>query len=412
MSKLFRLATRETGQPLWRSWTLALGLALGVCTWVLLQGFTQGTGALLKQKVAGSLPDRVRVSPGTTSFGPIALGGHMDDATVKACQAIVGVQAVYRQAHCPDPVHISATYLGQTMQTDLVLDGVDPAEVHTDVAGGYTFSDKVDGDVPVMVPEADLAILNAGIAAHTSLPQLSEEALVGRHFDLDLGSSSFHPGPGHRYHCVIVGVSDQLGVSGPAVPLEWLRQHTQHPIEYHTLTLQLVAGTHFSKIVSGLEKLGLRSPDHQAIEEISLLTGGLSTLAALFSLAILVVAGVSVFSGVQLQVRDERANIGLLRALGASRKTVRRIYLIRCGLIGLAGSAAGIVGGLLSGWTLATVIHHYLNIALTRPDQIFQTSWIQIVCPCVLGVGTALLAGLWPARAASTFQPAAILRGD
>ena len=413
--RLLRLAMREVGQPLWKSWTLTLGLALGVCTWILLQGFTQGTGQLLRDKIAGSLPNRLRVSPATTAIGPLSLSSHMDDDTVKACRAIPGVTAVFRQAHCPEPVHLTATYLGQSMQTDLVLDGVDPGQVAAQVNGGYRFEDLPPGssdDVPVMLPQSVLDLVNAGIASHTSLPTLSEQALIGRHFDLTVGSSTFKPGQGHTFRCVIVGVTDQLGVSGPAVPLEWLRKNSRYPLTYSTLMLEMEPGVGQEKLMLDLQKLGLRAPDNQTLEEISTLTRGLSALAALFSLAILLVAGVSVFSGIALQVREERMTIGLLRALGASQQTIGRVYLLRSALLGLVGSVSGVVAGLCLGWTCATLIHHFMPISLTQPDRLFSTTARQILIPCALGVLTSVVAGWRPAQTAAAFRPAAILRGD
>lgn len=98
--------------------------------------------------------------------------------------------------------------------------------------------------------------------------------------------------------------------------------------------------------------------------------------------------------------------IGVLRALGAVRRQVRTMVLVESGLIGLLGA----VMGSLCGVALAVLLIHVIN------KQFFGWSIRMTIEPGIffqafgLMIGTALLAGLAPARLAVKRAAAAAMR--
>jgi putative ABC transport system permease protein len=94
--------------------------------------------------------------------------------------------------------------------------------------------------------------------------------------------------------------------------------------------------------------------------------------------------------------------IGLRRALGATRRTVFAQYLVEAGVIGVVGG----VGGLLL--TL-------LGLALVREQPVPYADFIHLDIPMflatfVLSVGVSLVAGMLPAARASLVEPALQLK--
>ena len=405
-----RLALSDPRESPRRTWPLLLGLVFGIATWVVLTGFTRGATRWLRERVGGTLPNRIRVSSAKTQFGPLQLGGGLGEETVEACKAIAGVEHVYRQAHFPGPCQLFAHYGGQHMTTDLILEGVDPGQVQAQLPSETVFEDTQESQVPAVIPQPVLDVLNAGISAHTHLPNLSEEALIGRSFQLRVGSSSFAPGPSIDITCKIVGVSDQLGVNGPAVPLEWVRRHAKRPLEYHTLTLQLAPGADLEGVLHEIDRLHLAAPDLETAKQIGQAAILAQLLAAAFAGAILFVAGVGIASGFTVKVQLEKPDIGLYRSLGATRRDIARLFLVRAASLGLQGGCFGLICGLFVGQVSATLILSQLPKALAQGVTLFQPSILSLATAALFAPLVAIGAAWLPARQAAALEPGKILR--
>jgi lipoprotein-releasing system permease protein len=73
-------------------------------------------------------------------------------------------------------------------------------------------------------------------------------------------------------------------------------------------------------------------------------------------LMIVAVAAFNIVSTLVMAVNDKRADIAILRTLGASPRTVMAIFMVQGALIGLMGLLIGVGGGVLLAWNLDTVV--------------------------------------------------------
>jgi putative ABC transport system permease protein len=94
--------------------------------------------------------------------------------------------------------------------------------------------------------------------------------------------------------------------------------------------------------------------------------------------------------------------IGIRRALGASRRTVFTQFLVETGLVGLLGSALGSLLALAGLWAVRQGPSSYAQLAQMDPNQLGLT--------LLLGLAAALLAGLLPAWRATLVSPALQLK--
>ncbi|MBS2034454.1 FtsX-like permease family protein [bacterium] len=410
-ASLLQLAFSDPRESLRKTWPLLFGLVFGIATWVVLTGFTHGASEWLRERVGGTLPNRVRVSPSRSSFGPLALGSNMNEQTVTDCKKIPGVEAVYRQAHYPGPARMYAHFHTQNMVTDMILDGVDEAQVAEQLPDPSKFVDSTTSMVPVVIPRIMLDVLNAGISSHTTLPNLSEQALVGQVFQMTVGVSSFAPGEATNLNCTIVGVSDQLGPNGPTVPMAWLLRNAKRPVEYHTLTLKLSPNANLDAVLRETEKLHLVAPDLETARKIGQASMLAQALAAAFALAILLVAGVGIASGFTVKVQVEQADIGLYRSLGASRRDIISLYLVRALWLGIRGATLGVILGLVVGQVGATLILSLLPKALAEGVTLFAPSFVNLMLAMLVTPAVPVVAAWIPARQAASLEPGRILRG-
>ncbi|MCC7117462.1 MAG: ABC transporter permease [Anaerolineales bacterium] len=130
----------------------------------------------------------------------------------------------------------------------------------------------------------------------------------------------------------------------------------------------------------------------------------------LFGAFALFMGGFIIFNTFRTIVAERRRDIGMLRALGANRKTIIGIILTEGLIQGVVGTAIGIALGYFMGAGIITAMKpamtQFLNMTLGEP---VVTPTLTIVS-IVLGVGVTVAAGLFPALSASKVTPLEALR--
>lgn len=126
----------------------------------------------------------------------------------------------------------------------------------------------------------------------------------------------------------------------------------------------------------------------------------------------LVVGLFLVYNTVTISVIARRDEIGVLRALGVTRRQVLALFLGEAAALGLAGTVLGLViGRLLAdaavGLTSATVSTLYIATAAAPPALTFAL----VLLAFGVGVPLSLLAAWIPSREASQVSPTAAMRG-
>jgi hypothetical protein len=389
----------------------SLGLTLGVMFLIVSWGLITPAQELVRTKVLGSLPDRIRATPTSMTVGPLSMGSTISDQDVEKARAIPGVETVYRQAHFPEPCQASARYMGKSLYTDLVLEVCDSGQVEGDVESGYEFKDPGPGqDIPMIMPSYILDLVNSGISVNTDLPQLSRDAVIGKNATLYLGTSSFRPGPARQVRCVIVGVSDQIGAGGPAIPYDAAVRLSREAPKMHALTLKLKDPKDSASVVSALQAVGLRAPRLEIAERVNSLASLLRILALLLPGAILTVTAIGLASTLELQVSKERHLIALYRALGATSSQTASLYLLRAASVATAGLLGGTIAGLAAGRGLALFLESQLPPDLLQGASLFAPPWSAFAWSFLFCFGVCFLAGWIPARGASQVEPAQVFR--
>ena len=135
-------------------------------------------------------------------------------------------------------------------------------------------------------------------------------------------------------------------------------------------------------------------------------------ILVIFSL-IMIVAVVNIASTLILIIMEKRTEIGTLRALGTSKRRIRRIFALEGLMMGLAGTILGVLLSLALAW-LQT---RYGLISL--PSDVYFMDKVSILIDykdvLILSGGVILLAilsSVIPAMQASRLQPAETLRDE
>jgi putative ABC transport system permease protein len=119
-----------------------------------------------------------------------------------------------------------------------------------------------------------------------------------------------------------------------------------------------------------------------------------------------------IFNTFRTLVVERRRDIGMLRAVGATRGTITRLILVESALQGVIGTAIGLVLGYLLGVGMATaldgMLDRFVRIRLGAPVVPPEA----VILAVVLGVGMTVLAGLLPALSAGRMPVLVALRGE
>ncbi len=151
-----------------------------------------------------------------------------------------------------------------------------------------------------------------------------------------------------------------------------------------------------------------RELNHGLFTALSIQKFGMS--AALF--LIIVVAGCTVIATIVMVVLEKKKEIAILKALGATDDAVLRIFLYQGGIIGLVGTALG----LLLGWLCCRFLLVY---TFPLDPKVYFISRLPVsmhlfefVTPAILAVFICLVATIFPALYAAHLRPADGLRAE
>jgi putative ABC transport system permease protein len=232
---------------------------------------------------------------------------------------------------------------------------------------------------------------------------------------LSTGDSFQIPSASGSTRFKIVGV-----ISAPAIGVEqvWVPLHSAQAMLsqsglINTIDASYVPGADRAEIARLVAaKLGPRYKIG-GIAGASQLLANLATAQAAFNFLgfmALAMGGFIIFNTFRTIVSERRRDIGMLRAIGASRGMIVGIIGTESFIQGVLGTGLGLVAGYLVAVgmlaILSPVYEQVLHMSIGQP--IFTTG--NYVLSITLGLGVTLIGGLYPAVAASRISPLDALR--
>ena len=134
---------------------------------------------------------------------------------------------------------------------------------------------------------------------------------------------------------------------------------------------------------------------------------------------IVAVAAFNIVSTLVMAVTDKRADIAILRTLGASPRSIMQIFIVQGALIGVIGTLMGVGGGVLLALNIETVvpfIEHLFGIQFLAKDVYYisdlpsELQWADVTVITSVSLVLSLLATLYPSWRAARTNPAEALR--
>ena len=421
--RLGTLVSRDLARSWRRLLVVALAVAGSVALLVLLGSVSLG---LYRGVVAPLLPklpvDLLKVEPRTVSVGLLAfdaadLGGGLDDASMQRLRKLDGVAAVYPVVGAGFPMRAEGGegFLGKRLRTDVFATGVDPILVARDVAKGYTFEDRDDGKVSVLVARRLLELYNTTVASALKKPRLSEGAVIGFEFQLTLGASYSRgvPDPSQVTSVVaqIVGFSEHATLVGLTVPEATMRRWNTRFGEVAPLSgayVKTLTPSDAGRVSAAIEQAGLTVDDTAKVVGAALAVA--VALGGLFAGTLLFFSAFAIAQTFFLLVAERRMELAILRAVGARRGDLRTLVLLEALAVGAVGALIGLLAGAALALALDAVVIGGLPDIPFKPDRVVALSPALLMSALLLGVAAALAGAAIPAARAASANPASALR--
>ena len=440
---LAELAGRNLREALLRNSLTTLGIAVGVASLVAMLSLGVGLQNLANDRLARTgLFDAIFVTPRTNypgmgrPEGPVAATPDSPPRTLdvdarQKIEALPNVAEVYPEIRFPTEIH----YAGNPYAT--IVAGV-PASARADGAFDGMKGSFFSG------PSADEAILQIDLAKQLS-PQ--PDSLLGKEIVLRYAERQALPPESDGKNSATDGFSivpreEKLHVVGivetePAggfggfgrgrllIPLqvaENLRVSQANDLRdllrdgpprrsYESLTVRVKGPTNVKKVEDAVKEMGFAAFSLlDASRNLSLVFAVFDLFLGIFGSLALVVASLGIINTLVMAILERRREIGVLKALGAADRDIRRLFFVEAGAMGLLGGIFGVA----IGWAIGHAINFGTNVYLSRRSlpgiSVTSVPWWMVAAAIAFSIAVSLGAGIYPASRAARLDPVEALR--
>jgi putative ABC transport system permease protein len=433
--------------------------SIGVVVGIAAFAFFLALGAGVRSIVLGKIfpLDQLEVVAKTMSLdlGPLSLGmgsDVLDDATAAQLRAIPAVSGVFPKMKLTAPaIGLGGKKLiGNDLRTELIVDGIDPALVAEEI--GPAFHDprpaaeprscKADAEcggaefycgqpltggpakvcreyVPALISNHLVELYNGSLRRAYSLPRLNQEFLLGFSIEMRVGASMVAASEKDSFlyeRVRLVGFSDKAITLGITLPRGYVAAYNVHfgapeaAKRYHSIIVKVAAKDQVAAVAKAIEELDLEVTDSGA-EQAGMLITVFVLVFSLLSTIIVGIAAINIMHVFFMLVYERQRELGIMRAVGASRGDIRLIILGESVCVGLA---AGLVGLLLA-WGASLVFDavsaNYVPDFPYKPTTYFEFGPQLVMLALGFAAGFCVLGAFLPARRAARMEPAAVLTG-
>ncbi|MDO9379788.1 MAG: FtsX-like permease family protein [Nocardioidaceae bacterium] len=290
----------------------------------------------------------------------------------------------------------STTLAQQVRDTDGVGEVTQMQSLPVEVDGDDVFSTAIDSASFTAV--YDLTMVSGTIDVEKGEVAISQDD--ARDADLSVGDDVTLGFPGGEQDARVVGVYEQSNVVGGAVLPFTTLAAAQIPRSDSAVAVNAAPGADRAQVGERLDRIVADLPTVTVQDQTEFIDAQraqvnqlLLLIYALLGLAV-VIAVLGIVNTLALSVIERTREVGLLRAVGLSRRQLRRMVRLEAVTIAVLGATLGVVMGLLFGTVLQRA---FVNDGIT--DLSFP--WGRLVLFVVVSAVVGVLAAAVPARRAA-----------
>ncbi len=236
------------------------------------------------------------------------------------------------------------------------------------------------------------------------------------------------------YTFTIVGVAERMGFGG-AMPLrsdvyiapaaskkmkkvsltsiQDFFQSSQQAKGYSAVNIKVSSVRYIEPVKARIEDLGLKTfAVIDELEEIKTVFIFMDMFLFALGMIAITVASLAIINTMVMSILERYKEIGIMKAVGASDRDVKKIFFFESGVIGFLGG----VFGLALGWVVSMLINQVANYFLAKQAvpyiDYFSFPWWLCLGAVIFPILISLVAGIYPASRAARVDPVVALRHD
>jgi ABC-type antimicrobial peptide transport system permease subunit len=424
----YRLALKNLLSQKLRTILTTLGLCVGIASLVVFTGLSAGLHQAIYANILSSGPlTELTVqakNSGNSLLNLLPTGGgnsHITPEQVANIQKIPHVTKVYPEMNYGDVSSLQLNIVGQTFQTDTMIFGL-PQEYIQDTLSTPELQDEWNSAIqnypaspyPAIISRRIIDLYNFTIAASSKLPHLSEQELTGLPLTLLPDQSTLFNNTAEKstpLAAKLVGFSDKTSLVGVTLPLDVVRRlnlarDPNYKDSYLHLYVEIDNAENMDSVQKAINALGLDATSaQQQIQSFEQNFRFVNFGLSLISIIILIVAGLMIANTFFSATSERKSEIGIFRALGATRTHIQMMFLTEAGLLGVIGGITGIIIGLIGEVILNLVAMNILPDVTNKPSTIFINDWASLLGIFVFSILISMLFAFIPANQAAHLEP-------
>jgi len=398
MLEFFRLAVRNITHRKKRSWLTILGTLVGILAIVALISIGQGLENSVEDQFQELGGDKVFIEPGGASISSrfTSSTAKLTDDDLNAISNTRGVEQVAGVIQSSQRVSY-----GEESEYVTII-GVPTGESLKLIKETQNFEPTVGRFL------RDTDRYNIAISEELAQNTFQRDVVIRSQLGIN--------GTDYR----VVGLVEKTGNLGEVVLMnqEAARQVTGKEDQYDRIAARISAGYEPAEVEENIRE-SLRN--HRGVEEgeedfttntasdiidsfksqLSLIRAFLVGLGAIS----LLVGGIGIMNTMYTSVTERTQEIGVMKAVGATRRQILTVFLIESGIIGLMGGILGTLLGIAISFAASGLISQQVGLQVTpgtSPSLIFGALTFAFL--------VGMISGFFPARKAAKKNPVEALR--
>ncbi len=313
--------------------------------------------------------------------------------------------------------HLSSlrlNWLGLGLQTDAMIFGVPYEYIASDYQGTKESWDNPSQPYPALISKKIIDIYNFTVAPSSGLPTFSQKDISGIEMVVLPDVSTFFPslsGQTESLPARLIGFSDKASLVGITLPMKVVQSLNSAADpgakeNYASLHLEIDKAENLETVRKEIDKMGFNAVSpldeiKNISESITLITYGLASL----SLIVLMVAALMIVNTFLSASQERKREIGIFRALGATRKDIRKIFMAEALIMGTIGGFFGIAIAVTGGLIINTYAVKTLNALSVNSSQLFLFEPLSLLIIFSVSVIISLMSAYLPAAKAAKMNP-------
>ncbi len=184
------------------------------------------------------------------------------------------------------------------------------------------------------------------------------------------------------------------------------------PLENYTKLKVKCASTQvLDQVRQEIEQKGFAASSiSETIDQANKVFSAIQIVLMVFGMIALIVSAIGMFNTMTIALLERTEEIGIMKAIGASRGSISLMFVMESTLMGFLGALGGVILGMIEG----EIINFFINLIATRfggesVDLFYSPLWF-VMTVIAFGAFVGFMTGVFPARKASHIDTLDALR--